>query len=159
MINKEKNMENLEICSYLKPDRVLYLDSADKKQLINTMLKYVCEDSSVIDPVELSNAVWARENSFSTGIGEGIAIPHARTKAVVDFVVAFAFIKSGLDFDAIDKKPVDIVFLIVANENQVKKYIKLLSRLMLRMKNSKLVQNLRQCKTPQEIYQQLVETK
>ncbi len=152
-------MENLEICSYLKPERVLYLESTDKKQLINTMLKYVCEDSAVIDPVELSKALWIRENSISTGIGDGIAIPHCRTKAVSDFVVAFALIKSGLDYDAIDKKPVDIVFMIVANENQDKKYIKLLSRLMLRMKNTELVQSLRQCRTSEEIFRHLIESK
>lgn len=152
-------MEHLEVCSYLSPERVLCIESAEKKELLDKLLEVICRDEKVVDHEELKRAIWVREKEMSTGIGEGIAIPHARTKAAKGFVVAFALVKQGMDFEAIDRRPVDIVFMIVANEDQDKKYIKLLSRLMLRMKNTRLVENLRSCNTAEELYKHLVETK
>lgn len=152
-------MEHLEVCAYLSPKRVLCVEHAEKKELMDMMLELICTSDKVVDPEELKKAVWSREKDMSTGIGEGIAIPHARTKAAQDFVVAFALVKQGMEFEAIDNRPVDIVFMIVATEDQDKKYIKLLSRLMLRMKNTHLVDNLRGCGTAEELYNYLVESK
>ncbi len=152
-------MESLEICSYLRPERVLYLDSADKKQAMEQLLELLCRDDSILDPQKVRQAIWDREKSMSTGIGEGIAIPHARSKAVTDFVVAFALVKNGLDFEAIDGKPVKVIFMIVANDTQDKKYVRLLSRLMLRMKNTELIDQLLNCRDASELYRVLVESK
>jgi fructose-specific phosphotransferase system IIA component len=152
-------MESLEICSYLRPERVLYLKTADKEQAIELLLDLICRDEKIIDPQKIRHAIWEREKSMSTGIGEGIAIPHARSKAATDFVVAFALVKEGLDFEALDGKPVNVIFMIVANDTQDKKYVRLLSRLMLRMKNTELITNLLSCKDSSELYKVLVESK
>lgn len=152
-------MESLEICSYLRPERVLYLKTADKEQVMELLLDLICRDEKIIDPQKIRHAIWEREKSMSTGIGEGIAIPHARSKAATDFVVAFALVKEGLDFEALDGKPVNVIFMIVANDTQDKKYVRLLSRLMLRMKNTELITNLLSCKDSSELYKILVESK
>ena len=152
-------MESLEICSYLRPERVLYLKTADKEQAIELLLDLICRDEKIIDPQKIRHAIWEREKSMSTGIGEGIAIPHARSKAATDFVVAFALVKEGLNFEALDGKPVNVIFMIVANDTQDKKYVRLLSRLMLRMKNTELITNLLSCKDSSELYKVLVESK
>ena len=152
-------MESLEICSYLRPERVLYLKTADKEQAIELLLDLICRDEKIIDPQKIRHAIWEREKSMSTGIGEGIAIPHARSKAATDFVVAFALVQEGLDFEALDGKPVNVIFMIVANDTQDKKYVRLLSRLMLRMKNTELITNLLSCKDSSELYKVLVESK
>jgi mannitol/fructose-specific phosphotransferase system IIA component (Ntr-type) len=78
---------------------------------------------------------------------------------VDDFVVAFARVRAGVEYESPDQKPVKLVFMIVANESQDKMYIKLLSRLMLRMRSSELVQNLLDAEGPAGLYQVLVETK
>lgn len=152
-------MESLEICSYLRPERVLYLKTADKEQVMELLVDLICRDEKIIDSRKIRHAIWEREKSMSTGIGEGIAIPHARSKAATDFVVAFALVKEGLNFEALDGKPVNVIFMIVANDTQDKKYVRLLSRLMLRMKNTELITNLLSCKDSSELYKVLVESK
>lgn len=152
-------LDKLEICSFLVPERVISKDSADKEQLMNELLDLIASDPLVEDAPAMRKAVWKREKELSTGIGEGIAIPHARTEGVKDFVVAFAKIRNGVDFDALDKKPVHFVFMIVANVSQDKNYIKLLSRLMLRMRNPELINSLMKASDSAEIYKILSETK
>jgi len=70
-----------------------------------------------------------REELESTGVVEGIAIPHARTEAVKDLLVVIGVVKEGLDFKSLDGKPVHIVFLIVAPEEAKNKYIQVLARI------------------------------
>lgn len=149
----------LEVSAYIKPERVISLETSNKKQVINLLADLLAADPVVQDAEQMKQAIWNREKQISTGIGEGIAIPHARTKAVTGFAVALARVKNGVDFDAVDKKPVHLVFMIVAGDNQDKTYIKLLSRLMLRMKNTELVQQLLEAKESEDIYRLLVEAR
>ncbi|MCB5279125.1 MAG: PTS sugar transporter subunit IIA [Candidatus Cloacimonetes bacterium] len=151
--------DNLEVCSYLTPERVLCLDSSSKQDILSKMADLIGQDPSVKDATTMKKAIFMREKTMSTGIGEGVAIPHARTTAVEDFVIAFAKINEGIEFDAVDGKPVYLIFMIVANNNQDKKYVKLLSRLMLRMRKHQLVEKLMQATNPKEIYEILVESK
>jgi len=152
-------LRTLEVSSFIKPERVITLEMADKKQVIEKLADLLALDPVVKDKEQMKQAIWDREKQLSTGIGDGIAIPHARTKAVSDFAVAMARIEAGVDFGAEDKKPVHLVFLIVASDTQDKNYIQLLSRLMLRMKNTELVQKLLQAKGTEELYEILVETR
>jgi fructose-specific phosphotransferase system IIA component len=152
-------MDKLEVCAYLSPERVLDLPPTDKQQLLEKLADLVVAAPGVRDPEAVKKALFAREKTMSTGIGEGIAIPHARTASVDDFVVAFARVKAGVEYESPDQKPVKLVFMIVANESQDKMYIKLLSRLMLRMRSSELVQNLLDAEGPAGLYRVLVETK
>lgn len=152
-------MDKLEISSFITPERVLDLPSTDKQQLLEQLAELLAAAPAVKDPQAMKKAVFAREKTMSTGIGDGIAIPHARTAAVEDFVVAFARIKAGVEYESPDQKPVRLVFMIVANESQDKTYIKLLSRLMLRMRSCELNEDLLAAEGPAELYRVLVETK
>lgn len=152
-------LRTLEISTCIKPERVISLETAEKKQVIDMLADLLARDPVVKDKELMKQAIWEREKQLSTGIGDGIAIPHARTKAVSDFAVAMARIEAGVEFDAVDKKPVHLVFMIVASDKQDKTYIQLLSRLMLRMKNTELVQKLLQAKGTEELYRILVETR
>ncbi len=152
-------LRTLEVSTYIKPERVISLASADKKQVIDLLADLLATDPVVKNGEQMKKAVWEREKQLSTGIGDGVAIPHARTNAVSDFAVALARIEAGVDFGAVDNKPVHLVFMIVASDTQDKTYIKLLSRLMLRMKNTELVEKLLKAKGENELYQILVETR
>ena len=96
---------------------------------------------------------------MSTGIGYGIAIPHARHKTVTDFVMVMGRKKEGLEYESIDDKPVKLIIMIGASDNQDKDYIKLLSRLMLRLKNKDFVKNILNADNSKEIYSLIKETK
>ncbi len=152
-------LDKLEVCDHINPNRVMDLPPMDKWKFLEQMAELIGQDSLVKDPVSVKKAIIAREKTMSTGIGEGIAIPHARVASVDDFVIAFARIREGMEFDAIDGKPVHMVFMIVANEKQDKKYIKLLSRLVLRMKSSSLTDQLMAAENSDDLYRILVETK
>ena len=90
---------------------------------------------------------------MSTGIGYEIAIPHARHKTVKDFVIAIGRKKEGLPYESIDDKPVKLIFMIGASDKQDKDYIRLLSRLVLRLKNPDFLEKVLKAQDPSEIYQ------
>lgn len=84
----------------------------------------------MISNVEAAVAViLEREKLGSTGIGEGIAIPHGKMKGIDRILCAFGRSKEGVDFDAIDKKPVHIFFLLLAPEDSAGLHIQMLSRI------------------------------
>jgi len=159
MIIGDNMVNTLEVSTYIKPERVITFKNADKKQVIDRLIELIALDPAVIDKQRMQQAIWDREKLLSTDIGEGIAIPHARTDAVKDFIVAMARIEAGIDYSSADAKPVQLVFMIVAGRSQDKAYIKLLSRLLLRMKNTELVKQLLQANDSGELYRILVETK
>ncbi|MCG8374500.1 MAG: PTS sugar transporter subunit IIA [Balneolales bacterium] len=79
--------------------------------------------------------VFEREGIMSTGVGKGLAIPHCKTKAVDHNYAAFARLEEPIDFNSIDKEPVQIVFLLVGPDSKHGEHIKLLSRIS-RLMNS-----------------------
>ncbi len=92
-----------------------------------------------------------REELESTGVVEGIALPHARTEAVKDLLLVIAVVKEGLDFKALDGKPVYIVFLIVAPEEAKKKYINVLARISRMCRQEEFRKALREAESPSSI--------
>ncbi|HBX66461.1 MAG TPA: hypothetical protein DEG32_09995, partial [Balneolaceae bacterium] len=101
-----------------------------KKELINALVNALEEKMESEEQLEaVRKAVFEREKIMSTGVGKGLAIPHAKTKAVTENHAAFALLKEPLDFDSIDGEPVRLVFLLVGPESNNSQHIKLLSRI------------------------------
>ena len=92
----------------------------------------VCSD---ID--ELVTALVEREKIMSTGIGFGLAIPHAKIKSVKDIAFSIGISRAGIDFDSMDGKPVNLIILVAAGDRQHKDYLTLLSRIMSILKDEK----------------------
>jgi mannitol/fructose-specific phosphotransferase system IIA component (Ntr-type) len=86
-------------------------------------------DSRVNDIETLRSAVHERETIMSTGIGNGFAIPHAKTAGVNEMIAGFATLKNPIEFEALDGQPVELIFLLVGEENAVGPHIKMLSRI------------------------------
>ncbi|MDY0150967.1 MAG: PTS sugar transporter subunit IIA, partial [Candidatus Cloacimonas sp.] len=103
-------LESIDLSAYLSPERMVDVETIGKDALLNLLTDLIAKSDKVSDPAQMKKAIFAREKTISTGIGKGIAVPHARTSAVADFVVAFARVRSGLDFDAVDKLPVKLIF-------------------------------------------------
>lgn len=148
-------VQAIELSHYLSPTRVLDLVPSSKDDLFEVLLSVLVQDHAVHDPEAVRKAIFARERESVTAVGHGIAIPHARCACVDDFVVAFARVKSGMDYGSDDGEAVKIVFMIVASDRQDKEYIKLLSRLMLRLRNPGFIDELLQAADSESMYKLL----
>ncbi|MEE9431977.1 MAG: PTS sugar transporter subunit IIA, partial [Melioribacteraceae bacterium] len=93
-----------------------------------------------------------REEIMSTGVGHGFGIPHCKTSGVTEIVAAFGKTKSPIDFDALDGKPVNMIFLLIGKDNLIAPHIKLLSRISLLMNKEEFRNNITEATTPEEIY-------
>ena len=107
----------------------LNLELALKSQVIEKMLSLVTDHAGVKDIGRLRDDVLKREREMSTGIGKGIALPHAKTDGVTEPILAFATLSNVMDFDSIDNEPVRFVFLLATPEDMLAEHLKLLGRI------------------------------
>jgi PTS system nitrogen regulatory IIA component len=110
-----------------------------KKQVLEELVEALASNKGKIDKVEILNALLEREKLGSTGIGDGVAIPHGKLNGLDNIILLFGKSGQGVDFDAIDGKPVCLVFLLVAPADSAGLHLKALARLsrMLREKEFK----------------------
>ena len=113
--------------------------SRTKKQVLEELVEALASNKVEIDKVVLLNALLEREKLGSTGIGDGVAIPHGKLNGLDNIILLFGKSGQGVDFDAIDRKPVCLVFLLVAPADSAGLHLKALARLsrMLREKEFK----------------------
>lgn len=122
-----------------------------KDEVINQLVDLFAGDDRVVDLEKVRTAVLEREKIMSTGVGKGFAIPHGKTAAVKEIIAAFGKTNNEIDYQALDSKPVHLVFLLVGKDNLVSTHIKLLSRIS-RMMNKDVFRNqLLNAKTSAEI--------
>lgn len=148
--------DNFDLSSYLSPSRVLSFVKATKEQVIKALIENINKDMEEDLSESIKAAIYAREKETSTGIGNGVAIPHARIANIKQSMISIARIEEGLDWNAIDKKPVYLVFMIVTNAVEDRKYIRLLSRLMLGLKEESYIQKLIMAPDTDDIYNKLM---
>ena len=133
----------MRIVDFLKKDCVcLELKSKDKDGVIGEMLSLLEGHPAVPDVEAFGRAVMEREAQASTGVGHGVAIPHARTETVNDFVAVVARSTDGVDFDSIDGKPVHVFVLMGVPQKKVHSYMKMLAHLSHLFKRQELVGNI-----------------
>ena len=130
---------------------VLNLELASKSQVIEKMISIVTGHAGVSDIGTLRRDVLKREQEMSTGIGKKIALPHAKTDAVSEPVLAFATLKREINFDSIDNEPVRIVFLLVTPAEMLAEHLKLLGRITRIAGREDVRQRLVLATSPQEV--------
>ena len=121
-----------------------------KEETIKQMVALMEKGGNVTDVEKYKAGVFAREEEGTTGIGEGIAIPHAKTDAVNAPGLAAMVIPAGVDYDALDGQPVDLVFLIAAPNTEDNVHLEVLSRLSMLLMDESFKQNLLKAKTVEE---------
>lgn len=142
----------ISISSLLKKELIiLNLKSSDKISAIRELVSLLVQQGVVIDEGEFLRDILKRENLESTGIGLGIAIPHARTKAIRALSLAFGRSKEGVDFSAIDGKPSNLIFLIASPEEEKTKYIMALAKLSRILRKEEVRRKLQEAQTEEEI--------
>ncbi|MCI1824008.1 MAG: fructose-specific PTS transporter subunit EIIC [Megasphaera sp.] len=120
----------MRIVDLLKNQSIdLHATATDKKSAIDHMVDLMAANGNLIDKGTYKKCVFDREQEGSTGIGEGIAIPHAKTAAVREPGLAAMISRDGIDFDSIDDEPAHLFFLIAAPEGGENIHLELLSRL------------------------------
>jgi fructose PTS system EIIBC or EIIC component len=108
---------------------ILHLKAKTKEEVINELVAKLQEAGVLTDAQVFKEAIWAREAQSTTGVGDGIAIPHAKTAVVKRPVVAFGRSKEGIDYDALDGKPSRLFFMIAAPEGANNTHLEALARL------------------------------
>jgi PTS system fructose-specific IIC component len=135
----------------LQPAIILDLKAKEKVEAIKELSAVLIEQGIVTDADEFFNAILKRENLESTGIGSGVAIPHARTKAVKNIILAFGRSQAGVDFSSLDGKPSHLIFLIAAPEEKKSEYIITLARLSKILRKEQVRVLLNHANTPEEV--------
>lgn len=149
----------LKVSDLINTDYIIDIKSDTKSGALDELLDVICKNEKITDMRLFRNAIFNREKLMSTGIGYEIAIPHARDGSIKDFVMALGRKRDGLEYESIDDKPVKLIFMIGASDKQDKAYIKLLSRLVLRLKNKNFVNALLKAEGPDEICDLIKRTK
>jgi len=98
-------------------------------------------------------ALLERENLGSTGIGQGIAIPHGKTDKVNRLVAVLGLSKKGINFDALDGEPVYIFFLLVAPKDTAGPHLKALAQISRLLRDAYFCELIRRCETPEQLFQ------
>ena len=126
------------------------LKSNDRNGCIKNLISMLTENNLISDSNQAYNAVLEREQIMTTGVGNGIAIPHCKHNSCPNFAVALGIHSKGINFESIDKKNVKIVFLLVGPENNPGLHIKLLSRISRLMSNEDLRKQILKSKTAEK---------
>jgi len=114
----------------LTPDRIITLEAASKTDALNELVECLARAPQIKNEEELREGIFRREELMSTGIGQGIAIPHVRLDSVKDLGVALGICRTPLtDYPALDNMPVEIIIMIAAASDQHAYYLKTLAYL------------------------------
>ncbi|HSL90350.1 MAG TPA: PTS sugar transporter subunit IIA [Ignavibacteriaceae bacterium] len=127
------------------------LNSTKKNDVLNELLDLFKDDPRVLDLEKVKTAVMDRELIMSTGVGKGFAIPHGKTSAVTEILGAFGKSSKSIEYDSLDGKPVNLIFLLVGKDTLVSSHIKLLSRISRLMNKDDFRERLTDASTTEEI--------
>jgi len=131
------------------------LEGKDKNAVISELIDLLDADGLLSDKNAASEAVFMREQTRSTGIGSGIAIPHGKCKAVKELVMAVGIAHQPIDFESVDGKPVTIVILLVSPADQTGPHIQALAKISRLMLDQEFKQALEKAGTADEAYELL----
>ncbi len=124
---------------------------SSKKQLLQDLAEKAAQKTGV-DKRKIFDVLLQRERLGSTGVGEGIAIPHGCLSELDDMFAIFTRLRKPVEYEALDNQPVDIIFLLLAPEIDGADHLKALSRVARVLRNEKLVNNIRNLTDPDAIY-------
>jgi len=131
---------------------VSQLTSGDKAGVLREMVRVLAQVEKEVDETRMVEILLERESLGSTGIGEGVAIPHGKSKEVKKLLASFGRSLPGVDFQSMDGKPAHLFFLLVAPENSAGIHLKALARISRLMKDQMFRKRLMEARSSEEIY-------
>jgi mannitol/fructose-specific phosphotransferase system IIA component (Ntr-type) len=143
----------MKITDYLHLQYIeIGIDVQSKEALIDRMIQIVARNPKVQNTHKVRSAIFEREKILSTGIGDGLAVPHAKSDAVDGIVMAFGVCKEPVDYHSLDGSPVHLVLLLVRRENETRLGLSLLSRASKILKSESVRDALLDAKTREEVF-------
>ena len=144
----------MKIKDILAPESmIMALQATNKEDAVKEMADLEVKTGIVNDEDEFIKSIWARENESTTGIGEGIAMPHARNKTINKARVLFAKSEKGIDYNSLDGQPVHLFFMITAPDGADNTHLEALAKLSGLLIDPDLVNALKKAQTPEEVIQ------
>ncbi len=128
-----------------------------KHDALDRLVDALYATQAIPDQEAFRKAVYDREAVMSTGIGQGVAIPHVRFEGVTKPAISLGLSKEGLDFDTLDNQLVHAVVLFAMPAGSQKKYLGLLAQVMSALKRPGFLERLADCDTPEEVERMLAE--
>lgn len=129
-----------------------------KNEILEAIVKNISQNTDLIlDEKEFFSEILKREEIGTTGIGRGIAIPHARTNSVKDIVISVGLLKYPMDFQALDGESIKVIVLVGVPKNQGKKYLEILSKLSKIFRNEKVRNSLMESDTIDSLVEAIAE--
>ncbi len=120
----------MHISEILTSDRILCnVDLSSKKAVLETLSGLIAGASSGLTGQAVFNSLLSRERLGGTGLGNGIALPHGRLKNGLSTIAAFIKLKRGVDYDAVDHQPVDLIFALLVPEQSTEEHLQVLAQL------------------------------
>jgi len=142
----------MQVSEFIQPERVLCnVEANSKKRAFEALSQLISENCEGISAHDVFDSLIAREKLGGTGLGYGVAIPHGRLKNIDATRGAFIKLKTGIDFDSIDKKPVDLMFALLVPENAEEEHLQTLALLANMLNDEELREKLRHADTADEI--------
>jgi len=143
----------VNITDMLKKEFIIEeLKSKTKREVLFELSEVFLQGNFNIDSDSMVKVLLEREKLGSTGIGDGIAIPHGKLPGLENLIVSFGRSKEGIEFDSLDGKPVHIFFLLMAPENSAGQHLKALAKISRMLKEETFRNDLMKMQTSDEIY-------
>ena len=133
------------------------LKSFDKESVLEELSNFLKDRGEIPNKENLLLSLLEREKLGSTGIGENVAIPHAKIRDIDKIITVFARSQIGVEFESLDQKPVNFIYLILAPENSTGQHLKALARISRLFKNPSLRESVLRANETDQIYSILVD--
>jgi PTS system nitrogen regulatory IIA component len=147
-----KRGEDVTISNYLDERLVLFLDVDSRNDALSQLVNHLDKAGKLRDRASFHKAILEREKIVSTGIGIGVAIPHAKLAGYTDFFIAIGIQrKRGIEWDALDGSLVRLIFMIGGPENKQTEYLKILSHLTMAIKDEERRKKLLKASSSKEV--------
>jgi nitrogen PTS system EIIA component len=143
----------MELCSILQPECTTCATPGSKKKVLELISELVAAQYPTLSAQAVFESLVAREKMGSTGIGNGIAIPHGRLDNITQPIGVFIKCEEAIAFDAIDKHPVDLLFALLVPEDQCKQHLSTLAAMAEKLSDKHILKQLRKTQDAAELYQ------
>jgi fructose-specific phosphotransferase system IIA component len=148
----------MRLTEILKPANIIVpLESKTKNEAIGALVALLAKNNEILDAKVVLDAVLERESTRTTGIGNGLAIPHGKCNGTAHLVMAIGKLATPIDFQSIDGRPVSIVWLLTSPPDQTGPHIHALARISRLMTIDKFRQALNNATSGQEIFNAIVQ--
>lgn len=152
-------VDTTRITDYISEELIsLDLKSKNRNEVLVELSKLLEKSDNIMsENNDVHRALIDREKLGSTGIGKGVAIPHAKTESAKNLTVAFGVSKKGIDFNSLDDEDVNLFFVFASPNKDSQIYLKVLARISRLIREEEFRQKLYNCKTPQDVIKCIAE--